>query len=688
MKRTSLFAFLIVVGATATASAVPQTMSFTARITDTSGNPIDGNVDVVFRVFDAVAGGTMIWEETQNGLVADNGLLYAALGSIDPTNNGLDEGVFDGSNRWLEIVVAGDTLSPRLPLISVPYAVKAGSSDRLGSLAESDVQERVTGTCPAGQSIRAVAADGSVTCEPDDNSGGDVTGVTAGAGLTGGGASGDVTLTVDTSAIQERVTGTCAAGSSIRTIAADGTVTCETDDDTNSGGDITGVTAGAGLNGGGATGAVTLSVDTTAIQSRVGGTCPAGSSIRAVAVDGTVTCETDDDTNSGGDITGVTAGFGLTGGGASGAVTLSVDTTAVQARVTGTCAAGSSIRVVAADGTVTCEADTDSGGDITGVTAGTGLSGGGASGAVSLSVDSTQVQDRVTGTCAAGSSIRVINQDGSVTCEPDDDTGGTGDITGVTAGTGLSGGGTSGNVTLSVDPLQVQDRVTGTCAVGSAIRIINQNGTVGCEIDDDSGGDITSVIGGTGLTGGGTAGDVTLGIATGGVTSTHLADGGIAAVDIGANQVTMAKTSAPIGVGHGTLTLGPQYVAQLIYPTTAFTADADGSCFATAKLHVAASASAPGYVALRVGAQQGAANLVTDVMALNGHPDGSFPIASFSYAMDVGVTTGQHLRQLDASTVFNVIAGNVYRFGCVVEHNNTNTLGGLVASCQVQYVCQ
>ena len=79
-------------------------------------------------------------------------------------------------------------------------------------------------------------------------------------------------------------------------------------------------------------------------------------------------------------------------------------------------------------------------------------------------------QLRVTGTCPTGQSIRVINSDGSVLCEIDDNTT-------YTNGSGLL---LVGN-TFSADPAYLQRRVSTSCVEGSAIKTINSDGSVICE---------------------------------------------------------------------------------------------------------------------------------------------------------------------------------------------------------------
>jgi len=82
-----------------------------------------------------------------------------------------------------------------------------------------------------------------------------------------------------------------------------------------------------------------------------------------------------------------------------------------------------------------------------------------------------------------------------------------------TGGSPRSSGGTIGAV--AVDPSQVQLRVSGSCAVGLFMQSIGQGGTVGCAAAGaGGGGTITGVTPGLGLTGGGASGAVSLALRT------------------------------------------------------------------------------------------------------------------------------------------------------------------------------
>jgi hypothetical protein len=174
--------------------------------TDTAGDPLEGNLNVTFRLYEEATGGTALWEESQL-INFVNGVYLTELGSDEPFPSGL----FEKESLFLGIQIEGDSeMTPRFEIRSVPFAQQAETAVTALSLAEDaviaagsiDAAELAASGVVAGTYTLAtitVDEDGRVTSASSGSAGsgggGDITGVTAGTGLSGGGTSGDVTLT-------------------------------------------------------------------------------------------------------------------------------------------------------------------------------------------------------------------------------------------------------------------------------------------------------------------------------------------------------------------------------------------------------------------------------------------------------------------------------------------------------------
>ncbi|MFQ5594631.1 MAG: hypothetical protein ACE5HA_10835 [Anaerolineae bacterium] len=107
---------------------VPSLISYQGRLLDGAGDAVaDGPYTMTFRLYDVSSGGAALWTETKSVTVA-GGLFTTLLGDT----TALDLSVFDGRDLWLGVQVGADPeMSPRQRIVSVPYAIYSGDTDKL-----------------------------------------------------------------------------------------------------------------------------------------------------------------------------------------------------------------------------------------------------------------------------------------------------------------------------------------------------------------------------------------------------------------------------------------------------------------------------------------------------------------------------------------------------------------------------
>lgn len=159
--------------ATSSASvSVPPVIQFSNVATDEGGTPLSGTVSITFSLYNSSRSGQSLWTETQNVQLGSAGQYSVYLGLTQA--NGLPTNLFtSGQAQWLGVKIADQPEQPRVFLVSVPYAMKAGDAATVGGLPPSAF---VMAATPSGSGTATTTSETSASgVTPATNN--DVTGL-------------------------------------------------------------------------------------------------------------------------------------------------------------------------------------------------------------------------------------------------------------------------------------------------------------------------------------------------------------------------------------------------------------------------------------------------------------------------------------------------------------------------------
>ncbi|HVP57909.1 MAG TPA: hypothetical protein VMU02_07400 [bacterium] len=155
IRRSSILAALAISFALVAAGglkAVPATINYQGMLAE-SGTPVNGTKSVRFTIYDSASGGTSLWTEVQD-VTFTNGIFSVLLGST----NAIPDSVFSGSRRWLAVAIAdGPEITPRGEIASVGYAFQSAKAQRA---ARADTASTATSAAHADMAANADKLDG------------------------------------------------------------------------------------------------------------------------------------------------------------------------------------------------------------------------------------------------------------------------------------------------------------------------------------------------------------------------------------------------------------------------------------------------------------------------------------------------------------------------------------------------
>ncbi len=110
---------------------VPRLVRITGSVHDATGKPLTGNIGITFTFYKDQSDVAAAWQEIQTVQLDSTGRYSVLLGVTNEAGLPLD--IFSaGEARWLGVRPDGQAEQPRILFVSVAYALKAADTDMLG----------------------------------------------------------------------------------------------------------------------------------------------------------------------------------------------------------------------------------------------------------------------------------------------------------------------------------------------------------------------------------------------------------------------------------------------------------------------------------------------------------------------------------------------------------------------------
>lgn len=138
------------------ASAGPVTVTYSSYLTDAAHKPraLTGQL-VYFKLYTDSTSTTPIWEE-QHGVIAPNGFISVALGSISPLPL---RQIGSVSSLWLEMKIITDPPFPRQKIATSFFSISANYADSARHAAIADSAKKAAHAAQAALADRAIISD-------------------------------------------------------------------------------------------------------------------------------------------------------------------------------------------------------------------------------------------------------------------------------------------------------------------------------------------------------------------------------------------------------------------------------------------------------------------------------------------------------------------------------------------------